>query len=63
MSATSNDDRDATGRVTRAEEAYEKHEDIYRQWAEEDSRRGRLARTILRVGGDENVDGGNDDAE
>ena len=59
MSATSNDETPARD-ATRAEEAVKRHGEVYRQWATEDSRRGRVARSILRVGSD---DWEGDDAE
>jgi len=53
MSTTQSDDTSRTGRAETAEEAVERHGDILEEWAEEDTRRGRLARTIIRIGGDD----------
>jgi len=53
MSTAKNDDGSTTGRAKTAEEAVKRHGDILEQWANEDSRRGRLARTVLRVGGED----------
>ncbi|MYL15636.1 hypothetical protein GLW36_03100 [Halorubrum terrestre] len=60
MSATSNDEAPARD-ATSAEEAVDRHGEVYRQWADEDSRRGRVARSILRAGSDDWE--GDDDAE
>ncbi|MFC7323308.1 hypothetical protein ACFQMF_01810 [Halorubrum rutilum] len=60
MSATSNDEQ-ASKDATRAETAVDRHGDVYREWAGEDTPRGRLARAILTVGGDDEDAGDDDD--
>ena len=42
-----------TDRAETAEEAVDRHGPIIRRWAREDTRRGRLARSILRVAEDD----------
>jgi len=55
MSATSNDG-EASRDATRAEEAVDRHSEVYEAWADEDTPRGRLARAILAVGGDDDAE-------
>lgn len=53
MSTRQSNGESTTGRAETAEEAVERHGEVLKEWADEDSRRGRLARTILRVGGED----------
>ncbi|WP_161612646.1 hypothetical protein [Halorubrum tebenquichense] len=55
MSATSNDGKTPKD-ATRAEEAIDRHGGVYEQWADENTPRGRLARAILAVGGDDDAE-------